>query len=134
MLDFVINHASAQGPWFQAFLQGVAPYRDYFLTVDGSPDLSRVVRPRFLPLLTDFKTSHGDRRVWTTFSADQVDLDFHNPAVLFEMVDILLEYAQHGAQFIRLDAIAYLWKEIGTSCLNLPPTHASRPAPAPRAR
>lgn len=123
MFDGVINHASAQGEWFQAFLRDEAPYRDYFLTVEGNPDLSQVVRPRALPLLTDFETATGKRRVWTTFSSDQVDLDFHNPDVLLEIFDILLMYAQRGAQFIRLDAIAYLWKEIGTPCIHLPQTH-----------
>ncbi len=125
MFDGVINHASAQGEWFQAFLRDEAPYRDYFLTVTGNPDLSNVVRPRTLPLLTEFQTAAGPRNAWTTFSADQVDLDFHNPAVLLEIFDILLEYAQRGAQFLRLDAIAYLWKEIGTPCIHLPQTHAA---------
>lgn len=124
MFDGVINHVSAQGVWFQAFLRDEAPYRDYFLTVEGSPDLSQVVRPRALPLLTEFQTASGRRRVWTTFSADQVDLDFHNPAVLLDILDILLMFAERGAQFIRLDAIAYLWKEIGTPCIHLPQTHA----------
>jgi sucrose phosphorylase len=124
MVDCVINHSSVQGDWFKAFLRGQAPFRDYFLTVGTNPDLSQVVRPRTAPLLTEFQAASGIRRVWTTFSADQADLDFHNPAVLFEMIDILLSYAQHGAQFIRLDAIAYLWKEPGTSCINLPQTHA----------
>ena len=124
MFDGVINHASVQGKWFQAFLRDEAPYRDYFLTVAGDPDLSQVVRPRTLPLLTEFQTTSGMRRVWTTFSADQADLDFHNPDVLLEIFDILLMYAERGAQFIRLDAIAYLWKEIGTNCIHLPQTHA----------
>jgi glycosidase len=124
MVDCVINHSSVQGDWFRAFLAGEKPYRDYFLTIDDDPDLSRVVRPRTLPLVTDFQAVSGTRRVWTTFSVDQADLDFHNPEVLFEMIDILFLYAQHGAQFIRLDAIAYLWKELGTSCINLPQTHA----------
>jgi glucosylglycerate phosphorylase len=124
MFDAVINHASVQGGWFQSFLRGEEPYRDYFQTVDGSPDLSAVIRPRTLPLLTEFQTGSGPRNVWTTFSADQADLDFHNPDVLLDIIDILLGYAQHGAQYIRLDAIAYLWKEIGTTCLHLPQTHA----------
>jgi sucrose phosphorylase len=124
MFDGVINHASAQGKWFGSFLRGQAPYRDYFLTVGGDVDLSKVVRPRALPLLTEFQTASGPRRVWTTFSADQADLDFHNPDVLLEIFDILLMYAARGAQFIRLDAIAYLWKETGTSCIHLPQTHA----------
>jgi len=124
MFDGVINHASAQGQWFQAFLRDEAPYRDYFLSVEGNYDLSQVVRPRAKPLLTEFQTASGPRRVWTTFSDDQVDLDYHNPAVLLEIFEILLKYAERGAQFIRLDAIAYLWKEIGTTCIHLPQTHA----------
>jgi glycosidase len=124
MLDAVINHASVQGEWFQAFLRDKPPYNDYFMTVEGDPDLSKVVRPRASPLLTEFQTSRAKRQVWTTFTADQADLDYHNPDVLLEVIDILLTYAQHGAQFIRLDAIAYLWKEIGTSCIHLPQTHA----------
>ncbi|GAB4457089.1 MAG: alpha-amylase family glycosyl hydrolase [Anaerolineales bacterium] len=123
MFDGVINHASAQGEWFQKFLRGEEPCRDYFITVEGNPDLSQVIRPRALPLLTQFETASGKRKVWTTFSADQVDLNFKNPAVLLEIFDILLMYAQRGAQFIRLDAIAYLWKEIGTPCIHLPQTH-----------
>jgi glycosidase len=124
MFDGVINHASAQGEWFQKFLRDEKPYRDFFVTVDGDPDLSKVVRPRALPLLTEFETASGKRSVWTTFSDDQVDLDFRNPDVLLEIFDILLMYAERGAQFIRLDAIAYLWKEIGTACIHLPQTHA----------
>lgn len=124
MFDGVINHMSAESDWFQYFLKNEEPYNRYFLTVDGNPSLSDVIRPRALPLLTEFDTIKGPRKVWTTFSADQVDLDFHNPDVLLEILDILLEYALRGAQFIRLDAIAYLWKEIGTTCLHLPQTHA----------
>jgi glycosidase len=124
MFDGVINHASAQGEWFQRFLRDEKPYRDYFITVEGEPDLSKVVRPRALPLLTEFETPSGKRKVWTTFSADQVDLNFKNPEVLLEIFDILLMYAERGAQFIRLDAVAYLWKKIGTPCIHLPQTHA----------
>ncbi|HXF85695.1 MAG TPA: sugar phosphorylase [Anaerolineales bacterium] len=124
MFDGVINHVSAQCEWFQKFLRGEQPYCDYFITVEDNADLSRVVRPRALPLLTEFATASGKRKVWTTFSADQVDLNFKNPDVLFEIFDVLLGYAARGAQFIRLDAIAYLWKEIGTPCIHLPQTHA----------
>ncbi|HND50253.1 MAG TPA: alpha-amylase family glycosyl hydrolase, partial [Anaerolineales bacterium] len=77
-----------------------------------------------LPLLTTFKAPPGEKKVWTTFSADQIDLNFKNPEVLLEILDILLLYIEHGATFIRLDAIAYLWKEIGTTCIHLPQTHA----------
>lgn len=124
MFDGVINHMSAQGEWFQKFLEDKRQYRNYFVTVEGDPDLSQVVRPRTLPLLTEFESESGKRKVWTTFSADQVDLNFQNPGVLLEIFDVLLMYAQRGAQFIRLDAIAYLWKELGTTCIHLPQTHA----------
>jgi glycosidase len=127
MFDAVINHASILSQAFQSFLKGDPKFSDFFITVDpalGSSDLSKVVRPRTLPLLTHFETAAGVKAVWTTFSADQVDLNFHNPAVLLEILDVLLFYAARGAEFIRLDAIAYLWKEIGTSCIHLPQTHA----------
>lgn len=123
MFDGVFNHVSAKGEWFKEFLKGEEPFRDFFLRVDGDPDLSQVVRPRTLPLLTEFKTAFGPENVWTTFSADQVDLNFKNPEVLLAMVEALLFYVANGARFIRLDAIAYLWKEIGTSCIHLPQTH-----------
>lgn len=123
MFDGVINHISSQSEWFHRFLQDDPHYKDYFITVDGNPDLSQVVRPRALPLLTPFQTPSGEKKVWTTFSADQIDLNFKNPEVLLEILDILLLYAERGADFIRLDAIAYLWKEIGTSCIHLPHTH-----------
>lgn len=123
MFDAVINHASVQHEWFRAFLRDDPNYRDYFIVVNGNPDLSHVVRPRTLPLLTEFETASSPKRVWTTFSADQVDLNFQNPDVLLEIVDTLLFYVAKGAQLIRLDAIAYLWKEIGTSCIHLPQTH-----------
>ena len=123
MFDGVINHISAQSGWFQKFLQDDPRYKDYFIDVKGEPDLSQVVRPRALPLLTSFATPSGEKKVWTTFSADQIDLNFKNSDVLLEILDILLLYIERGATFIRLDAIAYLWKEPGTTCIHLPKTH-----------
>lgn len=123
MFDAVINHISSQSQWFQGFLHGDLHYENYFVVVEGSPDLSQVVRPRALPLLTAFDSLSGEKRVWTTFSADQIDLNYANPEVLLEILDILLMYVERGATFIRLDAIAYLWKEIGTACIHLPQTH-----------
>jgi glucosylglycerate phosphorylase len=124
MADLVLNHCSAGSEWFQRFLAGEEPWRRYFITVDKDTDLSSVVRPRALPVLTPFETAEGTRHVWTTFSADQVDLNFATPEVLLEMLDIFLMYISRGADIIRLDAIAYLWKEIGTSCIHHPVTHA----------
>lgn len=123
MFDAVFNHMSAQGEWFLKFIAGDPACRDFFVTVEGNPDLSRVARPRALPLLTEFQSATGPRKVWTTFSADQVDLNFKNPEVLLATLRALLLYVEKGARFIRLDAIAYLWKTIGTSCIHLPQTH-----------
>jgi sucrose phosphorylase len=123
MFDGVFNHVSAHSAWFEAFLRDDPPYRDWFITIEGDPDLSQVVRPRALPLLTAFQTAAGEKRVWTTFSADQVDVNVRDPAVLLALIDVLLFYVSRGARFIRLDAIAYLWKEIGTPCIHLPQTH-----------
>lgn len=124
MFDGVFNHLSAGSGWFQGFLAGDSAYRDFFVTVAGDPDLTRVIRPRALPLLTAFRSALGPLRVWTTFSADQVDLNFRQPAVLEAIVDVVLDYLRHGARYLRLDAIAFLWKEVGTTCLHRPQAHA----------
>lgn len=123
MFDAVINHVSASSSWFRDFLAG-AGHADWFLTVPEGADTSQVVRPRTLPLLTPFDTARGPLLVWTTFSADQVDLDYRTPAVLLSVVEVLLQYVARGASVIRLDAVTYLWKRLGTSCVHLPETHA----------
>jgi glycosidase len=123
MFDAVINHISAKSDWFQGFLRNEPPYNEYFITVDPETDLSSIVRPRDLPLLTSFQTSQGERHLWTTFSTDQIDLNFANPEVLMEILDLLLYYIKQGASIIRLDAIAFLWKEIGSTSIHLPQTH-----------
>ena len=123
MVDLVLNHASAQGSWFQGYLRGDPRYRDFFIEVPEGADLSAVFRPRTLPLATELRTASGPRRLWTTFGPDQVDLNYACPDVLLEMLDVLLLYVSKGAQLIRLDAVAYAWKQIGTSCLHHPKTH-----------
>ncbi|BCX87897.1 sucrose phosphorylase [Methylomarinovum tepidoasis] len=123
MTDLVINHVSSRHAWFQNYLRDLDPGRDYFIEVDPGTDLSQVVRPRTTPLLTRFETVRGPRWLWTTFSPDQIDVNFQNPKVLFEYLDILLYYLGKGSRMIRLDAIAYLWKKIGTPCIHLPETH-----------
>jgi len=123
MLDLVLNHLSQASEWFQKYLAGDSPYDRYFIEVDPATDVSGVTRPRSLPLLSEFETSRGPRSVWTTFSRDQVDLNYAEPALLAEMLGILLEYVSRGARIIRLDAIAYLWKQLGTRCIHLPETH-----------
>jgi len=123
MADLVINHASSKSEWFQNFLKQDGKGKDYFIVEEPDKDLSQVTRPRSSPLLTPYETADGIKHVWTTFSADQVDLNFSNPALLVEMMDILLGYISQGARIIRLDAIAFLWKVAGTTCLHLPETH-----------
>ncbi len=123
MFDAVINHISAKSKEFQGFLKGDEKYKGFFIEVDENTDISKVFRPRALPLITEFKTENGIKRVWTTFSADQIDLNYKNPEVLLYIIDVLLYYVQKGASVIRLDAIAYLWKEPGTTCIHLPQTH-----------
>lgn len=123
MFDLVLNHVSRKSTWFVDYVANIAPYRDFFIEEDPETDLSSVVRPRNLPLLTPVHTRHGDVHLWTTFSDDQIDLDFSNPDVLFEFLDILMLYIANGMTIIRLDAIAYLWKQIGTNCIHLPQTH-----------
>ncbi|HUX49990.1 MAG TPA: sugar phosphorylase [Spirochaetia bacterium] len=124
MCDLVLNHCSASHEWFRKFIQWEQPYSNYFISVPPGTDVSGVVRPRALPLLTEFRTADGEKLVWTTFSADQVDLNYDEPALLLSMLEVLLFYLSVGCRIIRLDAIAYLWKELGTPCLHHPRTHA----------
>lgn len=123
MADLVINHVSAKSAWFRNYGNGIAPERHYFIEVEPGTDLSSATRPRTTPLLRAEQTPSGERFVWTTFGHDQIDLDFSNPDVLFEFLDILLFYVHHGVRVIRLDAVAYLWKEPGTPCIHLDETH-----------
>jgi len=119
VVDFPLNHSSSQSEWFKKFLADDRRFSDFFVTVTGKCDLSGVTRPRTHPLLTKF----GDKNVWTTFSEDQVDLNYQNSKVFAEMVKVFLFYLEKGASLVRMDAIAYLWKELGTSCIHLPQTH-----------
>ena len=123
MVDMVINHCSASHPWFEAYRRNELPYSGYFSEASPYDDLSMVVRPRTSPLLQAVKREDGMKHVWCTFSHDQVDLNFANPDVLVEVAKMLRLYMDQGATIFRLDAIAFLWKEIGTSCMSLPQTH-----------
>ena len=124
MFDYVCNHISAQSAWFQGYLAQQPEYEGHFIEMDPDTDLHQVTRPRTSPLLTPFMLANGETRyIWTTFSADQIDLNFANPAVLVRMVDVLLTYLARGGDYIRLDAVGYMWKEPGTSCIHLEKTH-----------
>jgi glucosylglycerate phosphorylase len=124
MVDLVANHVSSRSQWFRSYLADEKGFEHLAIEVDPAADLSRVTRPRDLPLLTAFDKRSGRRvHVWTTFSADQIDLNYSSLDVLENMLRTLLFYVSQGARIIRLDAIAYLWKELGTACIHLPQTH-----------
>jgi len=123
MADLVLNHGSAASEWFQNFIAGSGPGHDYFMVVPANAAVGDVVRPRTSPLLKPVETASGTQHVWCTFSHDQIDFDFRNPAVLHEFVRIIRWYLDRGVRTFRLDAVAFIWKELGSSCLNLPQTH-----------
>ncbi len=123
MGDLVMNHVSRYSSWFKKYLKKEEPYTDYFLEVDPETDMSSVTRPRSSSVLTPVHTDEGEKFVWTTFSDDQIDVNFSNPELLFRYIDIFLFYISEGLSLIRLDAVAYIWKELGTSCIHLPETH-----------
>jgi glycosidase len=123
MLDAVVNHVSASHPWVRGWRRGDPRLAGFVRTADPAVDLSAVVRPRALPLLTPMETTRGVEDVWTTFSADQVDLDYREPDVLVAVTAVLLDYVARGATMLRLDAVAFLWKEEGTDCIHRPETH-----------
>ena len=128
MFDGVINHVSSKSRWFQEFLNGNPFYHDFFITFQSPDELTPeqrkiIFRPRTTDILTRFLTINGPVYVWTTFSPDQIDLNYKNPRVLLRVIKILLMYVQKGADIIRLDAVTYLWAEPGTRCIHLSQTH-----------
>ena len=128
MFDGVINHVSSKSRWFIEFLAGNPEYEDFFVWYahedDLTPAMRRMIfRPRTSPILTRYETLMGPRYVWTTFSPDQIDLNYRNPKVLLRVIEILLLYIRHGADILRLDAVTYLWDQPGTRCIHLEQTH-----------
>ena len=123
MSDLVVNHVSSKSEWFQQFCRGEEPGCHYFIAVEPDTELSCVTRPRNSPLLCPVESPQGKQYVWATFSHDQIDLNFANPKVLLEFLGIILLYLEKGTRFIRLDAVGYLWKEVGTPCIHHPKTH-----------
>ncbi|MEM8954949.1 MAG: sugar phosphorylase [Verrucomicrobiota bacterium] len=122
--DCVLNHVSQESDYVQGFISGNTDREDFCIVESSAFDSSQVTRPRQSPLFHSFdRPDQSQVSLWTTFSRDQVDLNFRNPAVLIEILDILLGYAARGASMIRLDAIPYLWKESGTTCIHLKQTH-----------
>ena len=128
MFDVVANHVSAKGTWFRQYQCGNPEYTDFFVDFDradaiSDADRQKILRPRTSDLLTPFSTLEGERYLWTTFSADQIDLNYRSERVLLRMIELLLDYHRRGADLLRLDAVTYLWWELGTNCANLEQTH-----------
>jgi sucrose phosphorylase len=123
MADLVVNHISSRSQWFENFKLEKNPGKDYFIEINQDFDTSHVVRPRATPLLKEQQTLHDKKEVWCTFSHDQIDLNFHNPEVLLEMLKIIHHYLDKGIKIFRLDAVAFLWKQSGSSCIHLQETH-----------
>jgi len=123
MVDAVVNHASRESQWFAKYLNCEKPYDQFFITCDPKADYHTVTRPRALPLLTKYKTVQGDKYVWTTFSEDQIDLNYRCPELLERIIEIILTYTSKGARFIRLDAIGFIWKNLETNCINQKQAH-----------
>ncbi|WP_434288702.1 sugar phosphorylase [Celeribacter sp. SCSIO 80788] len=124
MSDLVLNHVSSMSTWFTDYRQGHEPYDKFFVEASPEDDLSMVTRPRTSPLLREVSTINGPKHVWCTFSHDQIDVDFKNPEVLLEFLRIMRLHVDNGVRIVRLDAVAFIWKELGTSCIHLPQTHA----------
>ncbi|EAC7759064.1 sugar phosphorylase [Listeria monocytogenes] len=120
MLDFVANHMSKSSDWFKRFSDNEAPYNQFFIEKDSQFDYKNVTRPRTSPL---FHKYENGKELWTTFSEDQLDLNVRNIDCLVALTDVLLFYASKQATSIRLDAIGFLWKTSGTTCMHLPETH-----------
>jgi sucrose phosphorylase len=123
MLDAVINHISKESQWFKNYQQGIEPYTQFFTEKEDNFDISQVIRPRALPLFHTYETINGPKELWTTFSEDQIDLNYASVDLVVEIAKVLLNYGDHGAKYIRLDAIGFACKRSGTTCMHLKQTH-----------
>ena len=121
--DVVINHISSQHNWFQQFIESKDPGKNFIKTCSLETDVTKVTRPRNSDLLSETDTADGKKLVWCTFSHDQIDLDFSRPAMLMEFIKLFKFYYDQGIRIFRLDAVGFIWKKSGTSCLNLPEVH-----------
>ena len=124
MSDVVLNHASSESKWFKNFLKNKGEGKDFFLSSNKEINTKNVIRARSHKLIQKFSTKKGDKFLWCTFSRDQVDFDFKNPKVLLMFLKLILFLQNKGVTFFRFDAVAFVWKRLDTSCVNLDQTHA----------
>ena len=124
MVDLVINHCSSRNRLFKNFLENKDPGKEFFISSQKKfPTSKKIVRPRSSDLSKKVLINGKDNYVWCTFGHDQVDFNFKNPSVLIYFFEIIKFYLDQNIKALRLDAVAFLWKELGTRCINLPQTH-----------
>ncbi len=123
MADLVLNHVSSSHLWVQQFINCIQPGSSYIVSSNQSNIWKNVIRPRSSSLFTSIKTKDGIKDVWTTFGPDQIDVNWRNPNILLEYLRLLVRYVECGAFWIRLDAIAFIWKEANTTCLHMDEVH-----------
>ncbi len=123
MADLVLNHVSSSHPWVQQFIKSQEPGISNVFSPEQNLDWSNVVRPRSSSLFSQINTEDGPKQVWTTFGPDQIDLNWHNPKMTLEFLNLIITYLSNGIKWLRLDAVGFIWKESGTTCLHLPKAH-----------
>ena len=124
MADLVLNHVSSSHPWVQQFKMGQEPGISNVFAPSQDHDWSKVVRPRSSSLFSQINTSNGPKQVWTTFGPDQIDLNWNNPKINLEFLNLIVSYIKNGVKWLRLDAVGFIWKEPGSTCLHLPKAHS----------
>ena len=127
-LDVVINHTAREHPWAQAARAGSSRHRDYYLVFPDRelPDRYEATLPEVFPEMAPGSFTFDAELaawVWTTFHSYQWDLNYANPDVFIEMLNVMLDLANLGIDVLRLDAVAFTWKRMGTNCQNQPEAH-----------
>jgi amylosucrase len=127
-IDLVCNHTAKEHTWARKALAGDPAYQDYYhMFPDRAiPDLYELTLREIFPTFAPGSFTYYpeiDRWVWTTFNEYQWDLNYANPAVFAEMLDSMLFLANQGVEVLRLDAVAFMWKRMGTDCENQPEAH-----------
>ena len=124
MIDLVINHCSSENRLFKDFLNGSSLVSDFFIVSNEKfKESEKIVRPRSSDISKKINLNDKTKYVWCTFSHDQVDFNFKNPEVLIYLIEIMKFYLDKNVKALRLDAVAFIWKQLGSSCINLPQTH-----------
>jgi amylosucrase len=126
-IDLVLNHTAKEHAWAKAAAKGDVKFQNYYLMFD-TPDLPEQYERTLVEVFPDnapCNFTHYDfgKWVWTTFNEHQWDLNWANPQVFLEIVDIMLFLANRGVDVLRLDAVAFMWKRMGTRCQSEPEVH-----------